>query len=191
MIFLLSAGIMLAACGSHQPVQERKEAEAPKSYFPVQDYIRGEIKLIDSTPVGILRKFTSASRKDSGFISSPEFHQLAGEFTSDQLSKSALEKGYTESAFNDQTTGYFTMTYLPVDASAPFRRIDVLVKPGQPADRVNSIYLEKEYTQGDTLINEKLLWKANSNFRITKEKKYKDQNPAVEQLSVIWDPSAY
>src|SRR5690349_7087360 len=120
--------LMLAACGSHnKPVQDKKEAEAPKSYFPIQDYVKGEIRLIDSMPVGIMRKFTSGSRKDSGFINRTEFHQLAGEFASDQLSASALEKSYTESAFNDQTTGYFAMTYLPVDANAPFRRIDVLV----------------------------------------------------------------
>jgi len=193
MIIVITVSCMwLGACGSHQPtVQEKKEPEAPKSYFPVQDYIKGEIKLVDSTPVGIMRKFISGAKKDSSFIERPEFHRITQEFTSDQLSKSALEKNYTETAFNDQTTGYFTMTYLPVSADAPYRRIDVLAKPGQSADHISSIYMEREYSQGDTAISEKLFWKANTSFQIIKEKKYKDQNPVVEQLLVIWDPSAY
>ena len=191
-IALTVSCVMLAACGSHQqPVQEKKEVEAPKSYFPVQDYIKGEIRLIDSTPVGIMRKFTNGARKDSAFIERPEFHRIAQEFTSDQLSKWALEKDYTESSFNDQTTGYFTMTYLPVSANAPYRRIDVLSKPGQLADHVSSIYIEKDYSQGDTIIDEKLFWKANTSFRIIREKNYKGQKPVIEQTLVIWDPSAY
>ena len=192
MIIILSAcSVLFAACGSHQPVQEKNDPEPVKSYFPVQDYIKGEIKIIDSVPVGIMKKFSNGTRKDSGFIDRTEFKRLSGEFTSDQLSKAALEKDYTETAFRDQTSGYFTMTYVPKTTTAPLQRIDVTVKPGELSDHVNSIYVEKEYAQNDTVINERLYWKANTSFRITKEKKFKDQNPVIEQLLVIWDPAAY
>jgi len=188
---VIVSGLLLAGCGSHQTAQEKKEPEPPKSYFPVQEYIKGEIKLIDSLPVGIMRKFSSGNKKDTGFIDRNAFHQLASEFASDQLSKSALEKQYTESAFKDETTGYFTMNYLPTTDSAPLRRVDVTVKQGTTADKVNSIYVEKEYALNDTSVIEKLYWKANTSFTITREKTFKNQNPVIEQLLVIWDPAAY
>jgi hypothetical protein len=78
-----------------------------------------------------------------------------------------------------------------ISSGASFNRIDVLVKPGQTSDKVKSIYLDKDYIQNDTSINERFYWKANTSFSIIREKKYKDQNPVVEQLLVIWDPSAY
>ena len=191
LIVVIVSGLLLAGCGSHQTVQEKKEPEPPKSYFPVQDYIKGEIKLIDSLPVGIMKKFSSGNKKDTGFIDRNVFHQLASEFASDQLSKSALEKQYAETAFKDETTGYFTMTYLPTSDSAPLRRVDVTVKQGATSDKLNSIYVEKEYLLNDTAVTEKLYWKANTSFRITKEKTFKNQNPVIEQLLVIWDPAAY
>jgi hypothetical protein len=83
------------------------------------------------------------------------------------------------------------MTYVPNETTAPLQRIDVTVKPGQLSDHVNTIYVEKDYMQNDTTISERLYWKANTSFRITREKKFKDQNPVVEQLLVIWDPAAY
>jgi hypothetical protein len=191
LIVITACLILVSACGSHESVPGKKEAEPQKSYFPVQEYIKGEIRVIDSLPVGILRKYTDAKRRDSSFIGLPLFHQLASEFTVDELSKLSLEKNYLEDAFNDETTGYYTLTYHPKSAVAPFKRIDVLAKPGATADHVNSIYIEKEFTNNDTSITERLYWKANTSFRIMKEKKYKDQNPVVEQLLVIWDPSAY
>ena len=190
-IFISICTIMIAGCGSHQTVQQKEKAEAPKSYFPIQDYLKGEIKIIDSLPVGIMRKFSSGNKRDTGFIDRTTFHQLAKEFTSDQLSKGALEKQYKENAFQDETTGYFTMTYLPTTDSAPLRRVDVTVKHNPTSDRVHTVYIEKEYVQNDTFVSERLFWKANTSFTITKEKKFKDQNPVIEQLLVIWDPGEY
>src|SRR6476659_7046875 len=130
MIIIISACIvLLVACLSHQPVKKKKEPEPVKSYFPVQGYIKGEINSIDSLPVGIMKKFSNGTRKDSGFIDRTEFRRLSSEFTSDQLSKAALEKDYTETAFKDETSGYYTMTYVPNTTSAPLHRIDVTVKP--------------------------------------------------------------
>ena len=189
LIFIILLGV---SCGDADPSSESKEnAPAAKSYFPIAEYIKGEIKLVDSLPVGIMKKNTSGNRTDSAFIERPEFKMLAGAFTGSDLEKTSLEAKYTEHSFLDQTTGYYTMTYEPKTSDAPYNRIDVLVKPGATFDNVKSIYLEKSTSQNDTSINERLYWKANISFRITKEKIYKNQTPVVEQLLVIWDPSAY
>ena len=162
-----------------------------KAYFSVADYVKGEIKTIDSLPVGIMKKIIRPGKTDSAFIERPEFRALASVFTDPGLEKSALETKYAEHSFMDETTGYYTFTYEPTAGDAPYQRIDVLVRPGEVYSKVKSIYLEKSSSQNDTIINERLYWKANNSFRITKEKVYKNQTPVVEQLLVIWDPSAY
>ena len=178
------------ACGNNN-TETQEPAPVKKAYFSVADYIKGEIKTIDSLPVGIMKKKITPTRRDSAFIERPEFRILASVFTDPTLEKAALEAKYVEHSFMDQTTGYYTFTYEPTAGDAPYQRIDVLVRPGESYSKVKSIYMEKSSAQNDTIINERLYWKANNSFSITKEKVYKNQTPVVEQLLVIWDPSAY
>ena len=183
--------LVFASCNNNNEAAPDEKALAPKSFFPISEYVKGEIRIVDSMPIGIMKKIIKANSRDSSFIERPEFHALASEFTASALDKPNLEAKYTEHSFLDETTGYYTFTYEPLEADAPYQRIDVLVKPGSSTDKVSSIYLQRSSIQNDTFINERLYWKANTSFTITKEKKYKDQNPVVEQIMVIWDPSAY
>ena len=189
---LLSIYSLAIACGNGNNKTETQEpAPVKKDYFSVADYIKGEINTIDSLPVGILKKTIKASKKDSAFIERQEFRALARVFTDPALEKAALEAKYAEHSFMDQTTGYYTFTYEPTASDAPYQRIDVLVRPGETYSKVKSIYMAKSSSQNDTTINERFYWKANNSFSITKEKVYKNQTPVVDQLMVIWDPSAY
>ena len=184
--------ILFISCGNPESFSENSEkAPEQKSYFPIAEYIKGEMKTIDSLPVGIMKKRISGNKTDSAFIERLEFKSLAALFTGADVSKETLETKYVEHSFVDQTTGYYTMTYEPKVSDASYDRIDVLVKPGATADNVKSIYLQKSSSHADTLINERLFWTANTSFRITREKIYKNQTPVVEQIVVIWDPSAY
>ena len=190
LILLVTVSLLFSACGSHSAEPPKTTEE--KSFFPVAEYIQGEVKLVDSMPVGILKKTIRGKKTDSIFIERPEFHLLASEFMSPELSKAELEKNYTENSFADQSTENFTFTYAPVKPDAvKFGRIDVLVKPGPTSDKVRSIYLERNFVREDTTVNERLYWKANSSFTITTEKKYKEEEPIIEQLIVIWNPSNY
>ena len=182
--------LIVSSCGNNTAGSDQ-ETPPPNSFFPIAEYVKGEIKIVDSLPVGIMKKTITKKRRDSTFIERPEFDSLASAFTTSALEKANLENQYKEHSFMDETTGYFTFTYEPKIQNAQYERIDVLVKPGDPADKVNSIYLKKSSVQNDTVINERLYWKANTSFSITKEKKYKEQDPVVEQLLVIWNPSAY
>ena len=190
LILCVALCVLFSACGNHAPEPE-KTAE-PKSFFPIAEYIQGEVRVVDSLTVGILKKTILGNKRDSSFIDRSEFHSLASEFMSQDLSKTELEKNYTENSFLDQSTENYSFTYMPVKAdAAKFGRIDVLVKPGTTADKVRSIYLERTYVHADTTVNERFYWKANSSFTITTEKKYKEKAPTIEQLIVIWDPSNY
>jgi hypothetical protein len=190
-IVIIAFCLIAIGCGSDKPEAPKSDASPPKSYFPISEYVQGQIMTVDSLPVGILKKFTSGKTKDSAFIGHNEFHQLASDFTGQDLTKENLEKNYTEHSFMDESTGFFTFTYQPLKTDAPFQRIDVLVKPGANSDKVRSIYLERSRKINDTVVNERLYWKSDASFSITKEKIYKEQTPIIQQLQVIWDTSAY
>ena len=58
-------------------------------------------------------------------------------------------------------------------------------------DKVNRIYMEKEFTRGDTAFHQKLTWKSDAYFYIVSIKQ-PNNGPAVTSMEkVIWDPQYF
>jgi len=163
------------------------DTPAPKNYFPVNDFIKEEINYAD-TYFGTYTKYvTTGNKKDSLVIKPEEFKQLAREFTTDDLSKTALEKDYAEASFIDQTTGMATFTYSTGNDSLSVKRIDVLAKQGEGFDKINSIYIEKMYSIGDTAIRKKINWKSHKNVQVITETTIGKQAPKINHYKIVWD----
>jgi hypothetical protein len=159
-----------------------------KSFFPVLDFVRTEISYLDSTPLAIRRTIIRNDKTDSSFIKLPAFHELAQEFTPAELAAGLFEKEYTEKSFIDQTTRTATFTYSTQNKSLPVQRVDVLTSVGSVgSERVKSIYMEKFFSRGDTLVTKKLLWKAGKNFLIVTTLQPPGKPPDVQQIRVVWD----
>lgn len=183
--------LLVFSCSQPEQKPEKKEEkEAPKAYIPVTDYIRSELKTIDSLPVGIVKRVTAGNKTDSGFIQPAEFRQLAEQFLSPELERGKFEQGFTESSFFDQTSELLTFTYQATDPALPVKRVDVLISPSLQLDKIKSIYIEKAYQSGDTVFNKKMYWKANTSFQVATQKSL-GQQQTMEELKVIWDPFGY
>ena len=187
--------LLVFSCRQAEPKQEttekKEEKEAPKAYLPVTDYIRGEMRAIDSLPVGILKRITAGNRSDSAFIQPAEFRQLASAFLLPELEKGKFEQSFSESSFFDQSTELLTFTYQGTDPNVAVKRVDVLISPSLQLDKIKSIYIEKSYQSGDTLFSKKMYWKAGASFQVATQKSRDGQPASLEQLKVIWDPSGY
>lgn len=163
------------------------DTPAPKNYFPVNDFLKNEVTYAD-TYFGTYTKYvTTGNKTDSIVIKPEEFKQLATEFTTDELSKTALEKDYAEASFIDQSTGMATFTYSTSNDSLPVKRIDVLAKQGEGFDKINSIYIEKIYSKGDTAIRKKINWKSHKNVQVITETTVGTQAPKISHYKIVWD----
>ena len=167
--------------------ENNQDSAVAKNYYPVKDLIRNEIAKADSF-FTTFKKYTIQNNKtDSSIIQPEEFRQLASEFATDELSKEALEKEYSEASFLDQTTGFYTFTYSTTNTSLAFQRVDVLATSGDGFDKINSYYLEKISAQGDTLIKKKVYWKAGKSFQVITETTINNQSPQTGQYKVVWN----
>src|SRR2546423_15059551 len=109
-IGLMALWLFIVACAGEGEKQEKKN-ETKAGYFPVRDYLRGEIGSVDSLPVGIMKKVILNNKTDSAFIERAEFKRLANEFIGSDIEKNSLEKNFTENSFMDESTGYLSFTY--------------------------------------------------------------------------------
>jgi len=174
---------------------ENKKAEAPpaalpeekKNFFPVLDYLKGEVAYVDSFPLRIMTFSTRNGHTDSGYIQITEFDRLAREFLDPALDTASMEKDFTENSFLDQTSQSLTFTYSKKNGSAGIKRIDVLAAQDPAYDKVKSVYIEKVNTQNDTTVVKKMFWKPKRNFQVITIIQPPHQPDITNKLKVVWD----
>jgi hypothetical protein len=186
-ILSLTLIFLFQACHEKSANQEPPAKEEKKNFFPVADYLRSEISYVDSLPLGIMKYDIEPGKRDSGYIKTNEFDNLAKEFLPEELTDSLFSKDFTETSFLDQTTQSITFTYAPINGSNSLRRVDVLASPNPGFEKVKSIYLEKTINKKDTTVVKKMFWKAKRSFQVITITQAGNQPAISSQLKVVWD----
>lgn len=152
--------VLLSACGNQTPDQN---IEAEAAFFPLADFVNGELHTIDSLKLNIV-KYTSAKGKTSSRVASfDELKKAAEELTEPDITASPLKNKYKEQSFADQSVPNITLTYATADKSLEVQRLDIILEPKpEENDRIKSLYLEKN--KGGLQL--KLLWTPDANFQI-------------------------
>lgn len=194
---LLPALFLLAVACKHQPKQPAGPDEPNQdslmavNYLPVADFIKNDITRVDSFSGGILRKATINGKKDSSYIPLPVFHKMANEFLLPELDSASFHDHFKEHSLMDETTEMMNFIYTPTQAEGSLRNVMVYLTPSTTTDNVNRIYMEREFTSGDTIVQQKLTWKMQQYFYILTIRQPK-QGPAVTSMEkVIWDPQYF
>ena len=182
---------MIPGCQSHQPEtntgDNTQKDSLKKNYLPVSDYLKSEISLVDSFPLRIMKYQIINGKMDSGIITTPVFDQVAREFLMAEIDSSNFEKKFEENSFVDRTTNLVSFTYSTKDSGYGLKRVDVLVSPGEGADKLSSIYMEAISGNKDTSVVSKMSWKAGKNFRILRIRQPKNGPETTNQTIVVWD----
>lgn len=174
--------------GSAEAIND--SAKKAKAYFPVMDYIKSEIRFVDSLPVGIKKYVQTGNRTDSAYIKLEEFHAYASAFLSPELEPAAFTTNYRESSFYDRSTKASTFLYQANNDAAPIKRIDIQSRPDEAYDKVFNIYMERMHQAGDTLVIKKMTWKPGRQLEVIESTIMNQQTqatPAIRQVRIVWD----
>lgn len=195
----LLAIIVLASCknkGSQPPpastspgVDTTQRAQDTGTFLPITDLLRQEMLRVDSFAGGILRKTTINGKKDSLFIKPEAFKQAANAFFMPELETGAFRRSFTENSLMDATTEMLQFMYTPKDPANALRNVVVYISPVN--SQVNRFYFEKEWSAGDTLIQQKLTWKARQYFYIITMRQPKQGAPTTSIEKLIWSPEHF
>jgi hypothetical protein len=191
-VWVLSLFFFAVACQNSVPndsaqLPPKGQPDRKNNFFPVADYLRSEIALVDSMPIGFARYRTRMGKSDTSFVATAIFDSLAKEFLPPELSDSVFEKDFQENSFMDQSTQAVTFTYSTKKDKAGLRRVDVLAKQGPEFDKIKSIYMEKTEIHQDTIIEKKMIWKAKQSMQIITITQPANRPPTTEQIKLVWD----
>lgn len=134
-------------------------------FFPVTDYLEGEVYNIKKSGVNPLKYTTIDGHTDSVWIKIEEVDSVVAEFLQPDIDTTNLVTLFSGKSFLDQTLGAVTFTYdavAPLPDSMKLKHWDVYIDP--KTNKVTRVFMIKEPAKNKTL---QLTWLSNQSCKIT------------------------
>lgn len=168
----------------------KNPASEEKQYFPVADYVSSQLHVIDSLQLPVTLYRSGENGSDTLLLSTKECLEMAAPFQDPDITDPAVASKFTETSFADQSIPSVSFNYTTKDEKLPLKRVDVVLHPDPAlAEKVRTIYMEKMYSSGDTLIEEKLFWNNDHYYQILRTSRIGSAPPTLSQVKVVWDPT--
>jgi hypothetical protein len=190
---LVAITLIAAACNSNTPATETTanpksdSADTAKNYLPVLDLIKEDIKRVDSFAGAILLRTNKENKKDSTYIDLAAFNKLTAAFLPAELEIASFQTNYKESSFVDESSQVVNFMYTSTNSNATVQKVVLYIPPSLGTDKVNRVYMEKEFKKGDTIISQKLTWKMRNYFIVAENRQTPDGKSVVTTQKAIWD----
>ena len=158
------------------------------SIFPVTNYLKGQLKEIDSMEVTPLKMIVANGKTDSIWLKRADIRPAAAPFLTPLIDSTTMSSFFSEKSFLDQTINLYTFSYDPkmkLPDSIKLTHWDVYMSP--QTNTVTRIYMVKETVKNDTDVTTQLTWLSNKWFSIRTIKQLQGKQPEVKEEKMIWD----
>ena len=183
-IFYACFGLISCKSNTKQQPENKQETDSTV-YYPINDYIRQQVRLVDSIPYYVYRVLVVNGKKDSTTISRPVFDSLAKLFIVPELEENALRKNFSESVYVDESTNSVTLTYTPKDSNATVQNAMVLLDT--TSQNIKWAFINTLQNKGDSTIIQKIGWKGNESCYLNRSVSYADGKRHEMQLNIVWN----
>lgn len=159
---LLVYSSLLFSCsnqGKSPDDSPKKDSTEKQNFFPVTDFIKGEIFNIKKSGINPLRYTTVNNRTDSVWLNIEQLDTVLQEFLQPEIDSANLISLFAEKSFFDQSIDAITLTYDPIAVlpdSMKLTHWDVYIDP--KSNKVRRIYMVKEIDKNNML---QLTWLSN------------------------------
>ncbi|OIR08367.1 hypothetical protein GALL_95350 [mine drainage metagenome] len=159
-------------------------------FFPVNDFIKNDIKDVQQNPYHIY-KITShkPGKRDSVTISVDDFILLADLFLKKDITMQPLKSIFKESVFHDLTTKSITLLYATTDSASDIKNVTVLLDDKN--NKPKRIFIRSYFNKGDYFLNEQLNWKIGKSFQIIRSIFGNNRKNSEEETTIIWNDKSY
>ncbi len=184
--FFLGFIIFVNSCkndNSKEQVQE-KNVNDTLVFYPVNQYIRSQLSMLENSPVQPYKIIIRGSVKDSTAITKDEVKNLANTFLNDSITAIGLKEKYIENIFQDQTTASYTFSYTAKDTMLPVQRVLILLDTA--TQQVKNIIFNVVRAYTDSSTTEMLWWKNDKGFTILQSTTLPDGTEKKQQLQIGW-----
>jgi hypothetical protein len=157
-------------------------------FFPVTEFLLGQIKEIDSLPVTPLKIIINNNERDSIWLKRNDVRIFAKPFLSPVIDSNAMQNFFAEKSFMDQTINAVTLSYDPIKKlpdSIKLNHWDVYIDPQK--NTVQRIYMVKEENIDGKTRTTQLTWEVNKWCSIRTIEQQPKLVPEVKEEMVKWN----
>lgn len=182
--------LLLLACNqkTETPAFEKIPPPPPETldtYFPVTNYVLGEIANIQTLFVNPLKLTTIKGKTDSAWLDPKNMEAEFIDFLTPVIDTGNLKTIYKEDKFEDASIESYVFSYAPYDKipdSLNLLRWDVYVST--LSQRVTSVFWTKDLKNGK---QQQLIWNSGKNCKITELHQEKDEIIIDKEIIIKWN----
>jgi hypothetical protein len=178
--------IFFTACSSKKNNTASSNSSGQiENIFPVTDFLKGQLRILDSMGVTPLKIISINGKKDSMWLKREDIRKNATPFLTPVIDSANMYSLFSEKSFLDQTINAFTFSYDPkkkLPDSIKITHWDVYMNP--ETNSIDRIYMVKENADTTT----QLTWLVNKWYSIRTIIQPAHGQPLVkEEKMLIWD----
>lgn len=182
--------VSLSACHDKKVKQASliNKSEENQDFFPVTDFLLGQLNEIESLPVTPLKITISDGKRDSVWLTKKDISVFAAPFLKPVIDSISMKNYFTEESFLDQTINAITLTYDPkikIPDSIQLNHWDIYINPQQ--NKVQKIYLVKEENINGGTKTTQLTWQVNAWCSIRTITQRPNSEPRIKEEILKWD----
>jgi len=183
--------MLLQSCNNSPKQKAVEPTKTPENkdtlgFFPVTDYLKGQIKEVYDKQVNPLKYVTIKGRTDSSWLQVEEFPAAFDDFLHPEIDSISLSPFFKESKFMDRSIDAFTFTYEPIGTlpdTMQLQHWDVYVDP--ETGKVRRVYMVKRYGKGKT---KQMTWQGDKWCKIVYITSKPDGTFVVDkEEKITWD----
>lgn len=183
---LLLCAVLFMSCSSKKNEKVKiNQADTSSVYYPINSYIRQQIKDVDTTPYYLYRLSVASKIKDSSVADRATFDAVTKQFLLPQLEENVFKKNFDESVFDDESTNSITLTYAPKLKDNIVQNASVLLD--KQTQQVKWIFISTISFGGDSTLIQRIGWKSDESCYINKVISHKGKPETQTQLSFVWN----
>jgi len=165
--------LLIASCGENNDQNSIAESAKPNtadqperpSFFPVTDYLKGQIKLMKTSTINPLLHTKIGNQEDSCQIRIEAIDSVLKDFIEPVIDSVHLSPYFKENKFEDATLALITLSYdaqKTIPENIPWNRWDIYIDP--TSGEIKRVFMVRTDENGDS---KQLLFKAGEYWKIT------------------------
>jgi len=166
-----------------------KKLDSTKAYFSVVDYLKAEVRKMDSLPLRFTKTTVVDGNTRTTEITKKEFHKYAREFLDlpDIASPDNMDD-YAEINDFDESLNNVLLMYIPKKGTGSVKRETIMMEPDELGNtHVKTILIRTIDTEKDSTITREMTWHIDKRLQIVTKNNQPNQPEKISTVAINWE----
>jgi len=168
---------------------KNKNLDSTKAYFSVVDYLKAEVKKMDSVPSHFIKITTVDSTSDTTTVAKDEFYKYAQEFTGlpDIASPKKMDD-YSETNDFDEIMNNVLLMYSAKKQDDIVRNETIMMQPDDVGNtHVKTILITAVNQDKNSAIEKNMTWHIDKRFQIVTKSSKPGETEKISTIIISWE----